>query len=115
MSTLATMQNEIEVISVGVAGKYETVEDLIRYAASEFRTVGVDFPPARMSKLIRREVRNHGTARAAAVIDRYLDHELVSWADFELYTARGYADPTGAHAVNNIENARRKAQRQEKA
>lgn len=87
-------------------GNHETVEDLIRYAAHTFDAHGVDYPPAKMSKLIRREQRAGSNVRE--LIDAYVDRAFrkLSWAGFELFTASGYADPTGARAAHNVDRAR---------
>lgn len=87
-------------------GQHETVEDLIRYAARAFDAHGIAYPPAKMSKLIRREHRTHSNVRG--LIDAYIDRAFrsLSWAGFELFTASGYADPTGARAVHNVDRER---------
>jgi hypothetical protein len=83
---------------------HDTVEDLIRYAAHAFSRAGVDFRPAKMSRLIR---RSYAAGLAQASIHGYLDSaaDRLSWGGFELYV-NGYADPTGAHAAKNVDNAR---------
>lgn len=87
-------------------GQHETVEDLIRYAAHVFAANGMAYPPSKMSKLIRREHRTNGNVRW--LIDAYVSRSLhaLSWAGFELFTASGYADPTGAHAAQNVDRER---------
>lgn len=89
-------------------GEYETVEDLIRYAARSFAECGIEFRPARMSKLIRREVRIDGVNHAKSLIDRYLGRQLYSreWAGFERYAAQGYRDETGGRAAANVDRER---------
>ncbi|WP_169077823.1 hypothetical protein [Microcella alkalica] len=91
-------------------GQYETVEQLIRYAASEFERVGVEFRPSKASKVIRRAFSlNPATVRRQ--IDAYIDREQhkATWRGFELFSATGYADPTAAHALANVEWAGRTA------
>jgi len=87
-------------------GNHETVEELTRFAAHAFAAAGIEYRPARMSKFIRRIHRAGNGVRAA--INRYLDNELEahSWAGFELFTASGYPDPTGARAAQNVDRQR---------
>lgn len=89
-------------------GQHETVESLIRYAASAFTTAGIEFPPSKMSKLIRREHRTRTGPKVRELIDTYLDEQIHArtWTGFELFTITGYADPTGARAAVNVDNAR---------
>lgn len=106
-------------VITSVSGIHETatVEELIRYACRRFEQRGIPFPPARMSKLIRKAVRTVNSYAARRAIDSYLaDQENVdsfsadrdndrSWAGFELYV-NGYADPTGERAAVNVDNQR---------
>ncbi|MEV8171068.1 hypothetical protein [Microbacterium sp. NPDC077486] len=92
--------------STATTGKHETVEELIRYAARVFEANSVAYPPAKMSKLIRAMHRANGNVRG--VINMYVARSLekLSWAGFELYTATGVADPTGARAAQNVDRER---------
>lgn len=78
-----------------------SVETLIRYAAHRFDAAGIEFRPPRMSRMIR----NVGITMARNAIDAYVIDRIsdASWNDFELFV-NGYADPTGAFAVRNLDN-----------
>lgn len=90
------------------AGKYETVESLIRYAADAFEKTGITFSPARMSKLIRREHRLDGHAHVKRLIDSFVGRDLYArtFVGFEIYTQTGIKDPTGAQAAHNVDQSR---------
>lgn len=87
-------------------GQHETVEALIRYAVRVFEANGVAYPPSKMSKLIRRQHRSGSNVKQ--LVDTYVARSLhsLSWSGFELFTASGYADPTGAHAAQNVDRER---------
>lgn len=87
-------------------GQHEPVEDLIRYAARVFEANGMTYPPSKMSKLIRSLHRVNGNVRG--LINTYVARSLekLTWAGFELYTATGIADPTGARAAHNVDRER---------
>lgn len=89
-------------------GSHETVEELLRYAARSFEAAHVAFRPSRMSKFIRQRHRVEGSASIRQSLDSYLDRQVhsLTWAGFELFAIGGYADPTGAHAAQNVDRAR---------
>lgn len=90
-------------------GKHETVEDLLRYAATQFDRARLPFQQAKASKLIRRELRS-GDIDVRRVIDTWVDQADASatWAGFELFALGGYADPTAALATVRVDNARKR-------
>lgn len=97
--------------SAASTGKYDTVESLIRYASEVFTVNGVGYSPAKMSKLIRSEIRSSRTgADIRHLVDVFVAREMVDldWRGFELFV-NGYADPTGARAAHNVDRERGKA------
>lgn len=90
-------------------GKHETVETLMRYAATQFDNARLPFQQAKASKLIRRELRA-GDIDVRRVIDAWVDQadETATWAGFELFALGGYADPTGALVAVRVDNARKR-------
>lgn len=94
-------------------GQHEagTVENVIRYAADRFNNAGIAFPHSKLVNRIRRVFRAGGHAAATSVVDEFITatgkrHYAATWAGFELFTATGYADPTGARAAQQVDNAR---------
>lgn len=84
-------------------GSMYAVEELIRYAASEFERVGLPFQHTKAAKLIRAELRS-GNRDVRRLIDAWVDRadHAATWAGFELFAASGYKDPTAARALANV-------------
>ena len=85
-----------------------SVEGLIRYAARSFESVGMAYPPAKMSKFIRHHMATDGVENVKRLIDTYIGRRLYSaeWDGFERYAAAGYIDETGGRAAANVDRER---------
>lgn len=80
--------------------------ELVVYAARRSEAEGIPFQHSKVSKMIRAAFRSDTPEYARAVVDAFIDeraHER-RWAGFQLYT-NGVADPTGAHAAQNLDLA----------
>jgi hypothetical protein len=92
-------------------GEAGTVEDLIRYAAERFNGAGIRLPHTQLIRRIRRTFSETGASAARMMIDGFVievgrRRYAATWAGFELFTASGYADPTGARAAANVDRER---------
>lgn len=88
-----------------------TAEELIRYAAGRFNAAGIKLPHSQLIRRIRRSFRESGPNATRHLIDGFAlevgrRRYAATWAGFVLYTATGYADPTGARAAANVDQQR---------
>lgn len=75
------------------------IERLIRYA---YAGDGVDVPPARMARIIRKSVCSLGYARTIQLIDA-VRRGAISEQHLCIATWIGVADPTGALAAQRVD------------
>ncbi|GAA1694848.1 hypothetical protein GCM10009792_13580 [Microcella alkalica] len=87
----------------------QSVEELLRYAATQFERARLPFRHNKMTRIIRNELRP-GDVDVRRVIDAWVDRADASatWEGFELFAHCGYADPTAALAAVRIDNAHKR-------